>query len=179
MQHNGNAFLAFTEATVQFLDGLNVIDYYRRPLPAPADERLDAIVAQFMAAAPAQRNAFQETLTPSHRAPFGIYGHRAATRAVRQTARDLLLQGLVGAVLANYVIPPRRNVEVGLAVYHHCALKLELNPADLFTRAADYAPSDLAYRLVNFGSRADVTLSKFGWRELHTPAGVQYKFEWG
>lgn len=176
---NGNAFLAYTEETVRFLDGLRVIDYYRQPLPAPADERLDEIVTRLMAATAVQRDAFHAALTAAHRAPFGIYGHRTATRSVRQAARDLLLQGLAGAVLANYVIPPRRNVEVGLAVYHHCALKLDLNPADLFTRAADYAPSDLAYRLVNFGNRADVTLSKFGWRELHTPAGVQYKFEWG
>lgn len=175
---NGTAFRAFIEETAEFLEGISVIDYYGRPLPAPEDERFAEIIARFTAANAVERAHFLEALTSQQRALFGIFGHRAATLAVREAAPVLLQQGLVGAAVANYEIPEKRQVEVALAVYYHCAQKLDLNPADVFARAADYAAPDFAYRLITFGNRGDVTLRKFGWRELHTPQGVSYKFEW-
>jgi hypothetical protein len=176
---NGNAFSAFISEVVQFLDDKKVVDYYTEALPSPTDEMLLGYCQRFMLASEPQRKQFQEALAPEHRSLFGIFGHRAATLAVRQESRDWLISGLVGAIISNYIIPPKRNVEVGLAVFHHCARKLDMAPPDLFAEAAKFANFDLAMRLITFGNRADVLLNKFGWQEQKTPEGVKYKFNYG
>ena len=173
---NGNAFSAFIREVVQFLDDKKVVDYYAETLPSPTDEVLLGYCQRFMLATASQREQFQEALAQEHRSLFGIFGHRAATVAVRQESREWLLCGLIGAIISNYIIPPRRNVEVGLAVFHHCARKLGIVPPDLFSEAAKFTSLDLATRLIAFGNRADVVLSHFGWQELKTPEGVKYKF---
>jgi hypothetical protein len=179
MMQNGNLFSAFTNEVVQFLDDRQLFDYYKEPLPSPTDETLFGYCQRFMLASAPQRQQFQEALAQEPRSLFGIYGHRAATLAARQASRDWLLSGLVGAIISNYVIPPRRNVEAGLAVFYHCAQKLGIAPSELFAEAARFASITLATRLLSFGNRADVTLSQFGWQELKTSAGVTYKFSWG
>lgn len=173
---NGTGFQAFVQATAVFLSEKTAASYYAEPLPSPTDERLDEAVARFMAAAPEQREAFPAALTPAQRGLFGIYGHRAATTAVRTTNRDLLLRGLVGAAIANYTIPNRRNVDVALAVYYHCARKLGMNTVDLFEAAEAFAGGEIAGELAAYGRRSDVTLSKYGWREVKTAEGIRYTF---
>jgi hypothetical protein len=173
---NGTGFQAFTAAAAAFLRGKMVVDYYQEPLPSATDERLAEMVAHYMGATAVARLTFLQTLTPAQRALFGIYGHRAATLAVRENSRDRLLSGLVGAAIANYTIPNRRNVDVGLAIYYHCARRLALNTVDLFEAAARYAAGEIAGYLVDYGRRSDITLSKFGWREVKTPDGIRYTF---
>ena len=162
---NGNAFHAFTEETEQILSTLQLVSYYADPLPSATDEQLHGIIARFLQGTAVEQAQFQQTLLPAHRSIFGIYGHRAATLAVRQKSRDWLFSGLVGNVIANYTIPPKRNLEVSLAVYHHCAQKIEESPAELFAEAAAMATPTLAEKLHSFGRRADVNLKSFGWQE--------------
>ena len=176
-ESNGTQARAFIEQSVQFLNEHNVIDYYQSPLPCAIDERLDGIVQAFMVASPEKREAFLTALTHDHRSLFGIYSHRAATLAVRQEAPDLLRQGLAASVIANDVIPDRRRVEVVWALFHHCARKLNVNPVDLFEATAVYAKPDLAAQMIAF-SKQGINLRTYGWRELKTDAGIQYKFEW-
>ncbi|MCB8985895.1 MAG: hypothetical protein H6659_18850 [Ardenticatenaceae bacterium] len=159
---NGTNFLAFVQESVQFLGGQTVVDYYAEPLPSPTDERLDGMVKRLMTATAVQRTSFHTAVTDTQRALFGIYGHRAATLAVRAGDSDQLLRGLVGAAIANYTIPDRRNVEVALAVYYHCARKLGLNTVDLFDAAEALAGGEIAGELARYGRRSDVTLRKFG-----------------
>ena len=175
---NGNAFRAFTDEAVQYLSGLKVVIYYAEPIPSTTDERLQVIVERFLRGTAVERKQFQISLALEHRSLLGIYGHRAATLSVRQNSRDWLLSGLVGAVIANYIIPPRRNVDISLAVFHHCAQKIEISPAELFAEAAQYAQPALVEKLFTFGRRADITLRKFGWQEQKTPEGIRYKFSW-
>lgn len=177
--NNGNSFLAFVEESRRQLGQLKVIDYYQEPMPSANDELLDQIVARFSRSSNDERETFLSSLSQQQRSLFGIFGHRSATLAVRSDSRERLTRGLIGAVMANYVIPTRRLVDPGLAIYHHCALKLGVNTVDLFEGAATYAGSELAARLTSFGRRSDVVLSKYGWRELKTDDGVKYKFDWG
>ncbi len=175
---NGNAFRTFVDETVHYLSGLKVVVYYAEPIPSATDEKMRVVVARFMRETAVEQEQFQLGLAQEHRSHFGIYGHRAATLAVRQNSRDWLLSGLVGAVISNYIIPPKRNVDVSLAVYHHCAQKIDVSPEDLFSEAARYAQPGLAGKLRSFGRRADITLKQFGWQEQKTPEGVRYKFSW-
>ena len=176
--NNGNAFRTFIDETVHYLSGLKVVVYYAEPIPSTTDERMRIIVERFTRGTAVEQEQFQQMLAQEHRSHFGIYGHRAATLAVRQNSRDWLLSGLIGAVIANYIIPPKRNLDVSLAVYHHCAQKIGVSPAELFAGAAGYAQPVLAEKLSSFGRRADVNLKQFGWQEQKTPDGVRYKFSW-
>ena len=175
---NGNAFRTFLDESVQYLSGLKVVIYYAEPLPSATDERLRGMVDQFLRQTAVEQEQFQQTLAQEHRSLFGIYGHRAATLAVRQNNQAWLHSGLVGAVIANYVVPPKRNVDISLAVYHHCAQKIGVSPAELFAQAAHYARPPLAQKLLAFGRRGDIHLKKFGWQEQKTPEGIRYKFFW-
>ncbi len=176
---NGDTFLAFIEESIEILRDKEVKTYYPEPLPSATDEAMDKIIGRFMAATSDQRERFQSRLSPEQRSLFSIYGHRAATLGVRRESKAQLLRGLVGVVIANYTIPENRRVEVGLAVFHHCARKLGKNTVDLFDEAAEFATTDFAGTLRKFGRRSDVTLRKFGWRELNTSEGVKYTFSYG
>jgi hypothetical protein len=175
---NGRAFQAYLESARAVLDGVTAIDYHQSPLPAPLDERLAAILGAFTALAAPERERFMAALGDGQRALFGLFGHRAATLAVRRGDAEQLRLGLVGNVIANYAIPDKRNVEVALAVFHHCARKLELDPRPFFDEAAQLATDEMAARLRAFGRRTDVTLRQYGWREIRGEEGVRYKFEW-
>ncbi len=175
---NGNAFHGFMADAVTYLQQMQVIDYYQEPLPGEADERLASMVDRLMSATPAERERFQQALKSAQRSLFGIFGHRAATLAMRNADRAWLLRGLVGTAVANYTIPPKRNVEVGLAVFYHVARKLGMNTVDLFDEAAAFGGEAIAGNLRTFGRRSDVRLSSFGWQEVKTPEGVKYQFSW-
>jgi hypothetical protein len=176
---NGDAFLVFIEESARLLSGKKSIDYYQEPLPSVTDRALDQIIDRLREADAGQRTQFLVHLNQDQRSLFGVYGHRAATRAVRESSPRKLLRGLIGAVIANHIIPEKRQVEVGLAVYHHCARKLKLNVIDLFEEAAEFANAGFAPRFLAFGRRSNVNLKEYGWRELKTPAGVKYSFSWG
>ena len=175
---NGRAFQAYLEGARAVLDGVTAIDYHQSALPAPLDEQLAEIAGAFTALAAPEREQCMAALSDGQRALFGLCGHRAATLATRRGAAELLRLGLIGSVIANYSIPDKRNVDVALAVFHHCARKLELNPPEVFDEAAQYASEAMAERLRAFGRRTDVTLRQFGWREIRSEEGVRYKFEW-
>lgn len=179
MSSNGTKFHVFIEESLAFLAEQRVIDYYQEPLPSATDERMAAMVDRFMEATTAQRERFQAAAPESGRSLFGIFGHRAATLAARQESREWLRRGLAATAVANYVIPPRRNVDIALAVHHHCARKLGVNTVDLFAEIAAYAGDAVAGHLQAFGRRSDVTLGRYGWRELKTAQGVKYSFEMG
>ena len=175
---NGHAFQAYLEGARAVLNGVTAIDYHLSPLPAPLDERLAAIIGAFTALAVPERERFMAALSDGQRALFALFGHRAATLAARRADPEQLRLGLVGNVIANYAIPDKRHVDVALAVYYHCARKLELNPQAVFDEAAQFATAEMAARLRAFGRRTDVTLRQFGWREIRSEEGVRYKFEW-
>lgn len=175
---NGTALKALSDELNHYSSNHSALDYYQQPIPSSIDLRMDESVGKFRAADPADRETFLSSLTPASRSQFGIYGHRAATRAMRENRQDLLQLGLTAAVIANYIIPNNRRVEFSLAIYHYTAAKLGLKPLDLFVDAADFAAGDLAAQLVDFGNRGDVTLRKYGWKEVQSPEGVLYKFDW-
>lgn len=175
---NGHAYRAYLESAHALLVGLTVTGYYSAALPSPADDALAEVVSAYTGWPAHIRERFVDSLPQDKSGLFAIFGHRAATLAVRESDPDRLRLGLIGNAIANTHIPPNRNVDVALAVFYHCARKLEIDPAGLFDEAAQFAAEDIAERLRVFGRRADVTLKQFGWREMRTPDGVHYKFEW-
>jgi hypothetical protein len=175
---NGRAFQAYLETALAVLQGVNVVDYYQLALPDPLDETLFGIVSAYSALPGPQRERFVAALSPQQRSLLGVFGHRAATLSVREQDPERLRIGLVANAIANTVIPEKRNVDVALAVFHHCAQRLALDPVALFDEAAELATDEAAARMRAFGRRSDVTLQQYGWREMRTAEGVRFKFEW-
>ena len=165
---NGQAFQAYLESARAALAGLSTVGYYQQPLPAPIDGRLGEIVSAFSGLPWLQRERFMDALEPRERSLFGVFGHRAATLSVRNADKEQLRLGLIAAAIANFVIPEKRDVDVGLAVFYHCAQKLAADPQEFFDEAAEYAAGAMADRMRAFGERTDVTLKQYGWREIRT-----------
>ena len=175
---NGQAYRAYLERTLEMLDGLTVDVYYSSTLPSAADDALAEIVSAFTAWPMPVREQFLTQLPSNKRSLFGIFGHRAATLAIHRQDRELLRLGLIGNLIANSPIPPNRNIEAALAVFYHCARKLEIEPSELFEESSQFADDEMASRMLAFGRKQGVTLKQYGWREIKTPDGVRYKFEW-
>jgi hypothetical protein len=68
-----------------------------------------------------------------------------------------------------------RDVLVGLAPYFDCALRLGLDPVELFESAAASAGKELRQTMITFSRRTDVTLQAFGWRLVEAPDGPCYR----
>jgi hypothetical protein len=175
---NGHSFYAYLEGVLTVLAPLTVLDYYAATLPSPADEALRRVISAFTAWPSLQRDRFIAAL-PAHKLPlFGIFGHRAATLAVRQSDPDWLHLGLIAFAIANYFQSEHsHNPDIAFAVFYHCARKLEMDPEQVFDAAAGYAGESFARRMRAFGRRNDVTLKLYGWREIKTPDGYRYTFE--
>lgn len=175
---NGQAYRAYLESALSLLDVLTAVDYYASSIPSSTDQALGEIVNAFTAWTSKVRGEFIDSLPAEKRGLFGVFGHRAATIAVRKGDPEWLRLGLIGNVIANTPVPPNRNLEAALVVYYHCARKLEIDPQALFDDAAQYASGDLVERLEVFGRRSDLSLKSYGWREIKTPDGIRFKFEW-
>lgn len=175
---NGQAYRAYLEGALAITGRMAVAEYYAMPLPSPIDDALAEIASAFSAWPPHLREQFQEALDARGRGLFGIFGHRAATLAVRRNDPDLLRLGLIGSAIANYEISPNRKVDTALAIFYHCARKLDLEPRALFEDVARLAADDIAQHLRIFGRREDVVLKQYGWREIRTTDGIRFQFEW-
>lgn len=177
MTGNGNALGALVANINETLQPFTVVDYHTHPIPAPIDEQMLNWVEQIIGLTAVNRKTVLTSLTPKSRSLFGIYGHRAATISQRQEDNNLLQKGLIAYAIANYDIPDNRRLEIALAVYHHCAIKLGISPVDLFAEAATYTSTECGLRFIAFGRRADVTLNRFGWRSVNTDDGVKFEFK--
>lgn len=174
---NGSEFSAFIDQTVAKLQDVKVIAYYPQPIPSALDEEMIEIMRRFLAETAVHQTQFQAALPNSIRSLFGIFGHRAATLAARNQDDDILKIGLVATAVANYEIPEKRRVEVGLAIFHHVARKLEQNPVDLFEEVAQFANNNMAEIMLKFGKTGPINIRNYGWNELKTDDGIKYK--WG
>jgi hypothetical protein len=56
-----------------------------------------------------------------------------------------------------------RDVLVALAPFYDCAVRLGLDPVDLFDRASAGSPDDLRRLVQGFARRSDITLDAFDW----------------
>jgi hypothetical protein len=150
------------------------VAYARSPLPSPEDDRVMACVTAAAGAAPRERAAFRDALTGDRGVVLGRFGFRAATLAARTDAPELLTAGLAAFALAIGPGEDPRDVMVTAAVYHVIAVRLGVDPAQAFDRAAELADPAIAGVLRAFGRRTGIDLRSFGWRELPTAEGPEF-----
>ncbi|MEA2646376.1 MAG: hypothetical protein QOE92_1459 [Chloroflexota bacterium] len=173
-------FEAFSEEACAQLDSISRFVYVQEPAPSATDEQLLAICQAVNAAGPERGRAFAEQLNEHRRVIIGMFGSRAPTLVLGpdradEERQELLACGLVAEALANLGYPDFRDVLVGLALHHECARRLKLDPSEVFDDAARYADEETAALMRIFGRRRDVTLQRFGWREIPTPGGPRFE----
>ena len=173
-------FETFAEEACAYLDGVSRYIYVQEPAPSGTDDQVLLICRALNAAGPDRGREFAGLLNDHRRLIAGMFGSRVPTLVLGPGREDeereeLLACGLIAEALANLGYPDFRDVLVGLAVHHECARRLKLDPTDLFDAAARYADEETAALMRIFGRRRDVTLQRFGWREVPTPGGPRFE----
>ena len=149
------------------------------PLRGPVvqwDNTIMGLCNELLASGPEERETFAASLNDRQRAALGRYGHRAATLALRERSEQRLRTGLLASAFAEPEDFDGRETMVGIALHHHAASKLGLDPAAVFDDVAGFAPAHVAELFRSFGRREDVTLKAFGWSERSTPEGPEFRF---
>jgi hypothetical protein len=100
------------------------------------------------------------------------------TRALQERSETLLREGLLEFVAdgeAEWLEDPR-DLMCGLAPFHDCARRLELDPVEVFDTAAAAGPASLADLVRDFGRRTDINETSFAYELQDTPEGPAYRF---
>ena len=134
--------------------------YYRARIPCPDDERIARVVRAFSEASPGRQAVFREAIDGARAGLLLVFSERLAALAVRLGSGAPLVQGLVGASLAQegdpreaLLVPPlhRRSAEIlGLdpgRVFDAAAGRTDLSGARWLAdvRDAEDSPEDVGY----------------------------------
>ena len=139
------------------------------------DDTVMALCKLLMTADRDARDAFFLALGDRQRAALGRYAYRSPMLALWERSEQRLRTGLVAAAFSQPEQFDHRDTMIGLALHHHSARELGLDPAAVFGEAAALAPAHTADLLRTFGRRNDVTLSIFGWEEVPTRDGPAFR----
>jgi hypothetical protein len=110
---------------------------------------------------------------------LGRYGARQVTTALQEHSADLLHQALLATALATCLTGDNwddRDLMVTIALHWVVAQRLGVDPAAMFARVAGRIPNpEIAEVLTVFGARDDITLKAFGWEEVTTNHGPDFR----
>lgn len=170
------AFANFVGEAATYLGGVSADDYALQPVPSDADAEIRQVCHAIGAAGPSLAAEFAAALDDHRRSVLGIFGRRVPQMVLAHDLADsergeVLAAGLVAEAFANAGHPDFRDVLVVLALHYECARRLGLDITDVFDAAATFADADTATLMRIFGRRSDVTLARFGWREVATESG--------
>ena len=176
------AFADFTGEASTYLDAVSRYFYVQEPVPSDTDHEIVQICNALEAAGPARAPQFAALLNDHRRTVLGIFGRRMPELVLaRSTAesdrQSILATALVAEALANAGHHDFRDVLVGLVLHYECARRLQLDITDVFDAAAVYADNDTGALMRIFGRRQDVSLRRFGWREVMTAGGPVFEME--
>jgi hypothetical protein len=157
---------------------LSASEYRREELPCPIDERLEQICVTFMEASPNQRRSIPALLDEQVCTALFFFAERMAMLSVRRQSYPVLLNALIALV----IIGPRtdeRELLMVLSLIYRSAIKLQVEPEQLFSVAVHYA-SDQATKTVILSyldrNPEDRSIAAMGYRELEGPSGLVYWF---
>ena len=176
------AFADFIGEASAYLAAVSRYSYVQEPVPSAIDHEILQICSALEAAGPARAPQFTALLDDQRKTVLGIFGRRMPELVLARSTADadrqpILTAALVAEALANAGHRDFRDVLVGLVLHHECARRLQLDVTDLFDAAAGYADIDTGALMRIFGRRHDVSLRRFGWREVMTAAGPIFELE--
>ncbi len=173
-------FVEFIGEASAYLGGLLRYSYAQEQVPSATDYEIMQICNALEAAGPARTQRFAALLDDHRKTVLGIFGRRMpqlvlALDTPDADRRSILTAALVAEALSNAGHRDFRDVLVGLVLHHECARRLQLDVTDVFDVAADYADNDTGALMRIFGRRHDVSLRRFGWREVMTASGPTFE----
>ncbi len=153
--------------------------YLREPIPVDLDRDIDDLITTYLSSGAPTRIAIRDAVTPSWARKLAVYGERMAIASVRTGSEDRLFQGLVAAGLSIGNEDYREVVRV-LAPIYRSAQHLEVDPQDLFTRAAETVGGDLPTFFGDFPQRPDIDeiLTVMGYKEQGSGEDFIYLPSW-
>jgi hypothetical protein len=176
------AFTDFAREASHRLDGVSRYFYLQEEVPSATDHEILQICRALEAAGPAMAGEMAAALDDHKRLLLGIFSRRSPQLVLARDIADaergeVLAAGLVAGALAYAGHRDFREVLVGLAPHYECARRLKLDITDVFDAAALFADEETGALMRIFGRRSDVTLARFGWREIQTPTGPAFEPE--
>jgi hypothetical protein len=176
------AFADFAKEASHYLDGVSRYFYVQEEVPSATDHEILQVCRAVEAAGPEKAPEMAAALDEHKRMVLSIFSRRSPQLVLAKDVADgergeILAAGLVAGALAYAGHTDFREVLVGLAPHYECARRLKLDITDVFDAAALFADEETAALMRIFGRRSDVTLARFGWREIQTPTGPAFEAE--
>ena len=150
--------------------------YSFRPIPCELDMLISELVKLFMKAEENERRCISTAVPPADGCFLTCFAERMATLGVRERSRQRLLEGLVALVMEGYKEDFRDNM-INLAPLYDAAVKLGVEPQELFNEAAAHLNNAPARDLIEFPQRKpeDRSLEAMYFKESHDADGFKYE----
>jgi len=161
---------------IQQLSQVRVYDYFKKKsMPEFVEPLVSELVASFTSYSGAGKDHALSEISPEVRSILGWYARKLAGRAVRESSRADLWNGLLAvAILASG--EDFRDSMAPLALLYNSALRLREDPKVLFEAASKISTQQAGNLLEEFLRRpADLkSIQAFGFTEGVGPLGFDY-----
>jgi hypothetical protein len=172
-----NKLPAIAEDIILMLALKNTAGYSSWPLPCPLDDEITNLINSFITATPLEQNVVSEEAAKLKlNFVFLAFSERMAILGVRENSQNRLFKGLMAHVIEDFRYDYRENLLV-ISLLYHSAVKIGIDPVDLFQRAAAFARPRVADFIVKF-AKSPTGIRSMGYEEIMTPDGFGYKRTW-
>jgi hypothetical protein len=155
----------------------NMMGYGSWPLPCPVDDEIAKLISIFIAATPLERKTVSEEVAKLELTfAFLAFSERMAILGIRENSESRLFEGLMAHVIEDFRYDDRENLLV-ISLLYHSAVKIGLNPVDLFQKAAAFARPEAANFILRFAQNPR-SIHSMGYKEIMNPEGFSYKRTW-
>ena len=146
--------------------------------PDRRDAEMDLFVADLRSGGRAAIGSAIAGISEASRRVLLVYAERAATRAVRNTDRELLFSGLVAAVVGG-LDQNALEALIRMPLLEDASRRLGIEPADVFGEVAEAVGHPGSVNLMVWLSRApeDRTLECMGFEAASDPSGFLYRWK--
>ena len=159
----------------QRLHRSRTLDYNLLSIPCELDQDIRSLTHWFITGKDAERELITSAFNDSHSMTFIVFSERMASLAVRSSSREILVAALVAQIIEGWRFDPRDNV-LRLSLVHHSAVKLGIDPNQLFDEASRYASHEISAHLKAFINRKPdkLRIRAMGYKESSDEGGFLY-----
>jgi hypothetical protein len=163
----------------QSLKSTNTRGYGEQLIPSALDNKIANIINIFSESDEKTRQTIRVAFNQQHSFTFLTFSERMAALAVRKGSFARLFEGLIAHALENGCYDTRENIII-LSILYRSAVKLGLDPFELFEKTATYATEPMAAILKAFPNRSDLdkSIETMGFKEASDQDGFLYLRLW-
>ena len=152
------------------------LGYRRKPIPCELDKDLLSIVELFINSPDQDREFIAHYLNATHASLLLALSERLASLSVRENSGQHLLDGLIALIAGAKKNDIRDSIAI-LSLHYNSAVKIGIDPINLFSGAASYSDTEIGKTILEFPLRAQQCkdLKAFSYVESSSPDGFIYK----